>query len=69
MNDIGHFVLVAVCLYAGMATLLYFLAAVDPQTDRNGRAHPKARAVRRPTDGPPLLTGRDHPTPRVTRGS
>jgi hypothetical protein len=34
MNDLGHFLLVAVCLYGGLATLLYFLAAVDPQTDR-----------------------------------
>ncbi len=68
-NDLGHFLLVSVCLFGGIATMLFVLALVDPQTDRTGRAHPKARAVRRPTDGPPLLTGRDDPTPRATRGS
>jgi hypothetical protein len=53
MNDLGHFLLVAVCLYGGMATLLYLLAAVDPQTDRDRRANPRVRSMRRPTDGRP----------------
>jgi len=33
-NDLEHFLLVALYLFGGMATLLFILAAVDPRTGR-----------------------------------
>jgi hypothetical protein len=41
-NDLGQFLLITLGLYGGIATLLFLLAAVDPQTSRTGLARPKA---------------------------
>jgi len=42
-NDLGDFLLVALCLFGGLTTLLVLLAAIDPETDRAGIARPTAR--------------------------
>jgi len=50
-NDLGQFLLIALWLYGGIATLLFLLAAIDPQTSRAELARPKApSARRRPAD-------------------
>jgi hypothetical protein len=41
-NDLSHFLLVTLCLFGSITTLLFVLAAIDPQTDRTGPAHPNA---------------------------
>ena len=51
-NDLGQFLLVISCLFGGIGTLLYLLAAVDPQTDRPALARPRApHPVQGLTDG------------------
>ena len=60
-NDLSHFLLDTLYLFGGIATLLFLLAAVDPQTDRTGVAHPRVPpAVRRPTAGRPVRPDRSH---------
>jgi hypothetical protein len=39
-NDLGHFLLVTLCLFGTIATLLFLLAAVDPQTNRTSLPRP-----------------------------
>ena len=41
-NDLEHFLLDALYLFGGIATLLFILSAVDPQTGRTELARPKA---------------------------
>jgi len=47
-NDLGDFLLVALCLFGGIAALLVLLVAIDPETDRPGIARPAARGSRAP---------------------
>jgi len=42
-NDLGDFLLVALCLFGGIASLLVLLVAIDPDTDHAGIARPTAR--------------------------
>jgi hypothetical protein len=68
-NDLGHFLVVTACLFGGIATLLFLLAAIDPQTNRTGLAYPKgSRMVRGAADGRPVRLERpDARTPRDRR--
>ena len=59
-NDLGDFLLAASCLFGGIATLLFFLAAVDPQTHRTGLPRPTVpQAVQGQTEGRPMRLGSD----------
>ena len=55
-NDLSDFLLVTLCLFGGIASLLVLLAAIDPVTDRTGLARSLALGqTGRPTGGRPLV--------------
>jgi hypothetical protein len=46
-NGLGDFLLVTVCLFGGIASLLVLLVAIDPEPDRAGGRHDHAPTPRR----------------------